>query len=226
MARTPERAQDLMMRVWPAAVARVKEEVADSRRWPARSATTITIEPWDYRYYQEKVRKERYDLTQDELKPYFELDNMIEGMFCMAGQLYGLDFKENHRHGPGLPPRHPHLRGHRPRQGRDVGVFYGDISPAPASARAPGRPPIAAARACSATTSCSARTTTISPSPAPGQPVLISLDDAETLFHEFGHAIHYFLSNVHYPSLGGTPRDFVEYPSQVNENWLLTPPRC
>ena len=92
MARTPERAQELMMRVWPAAVARVREEVADQQAMARRLGHDITIEPWDYRYYMEKVRQDRYNLSQDEIKPYFELDNMIEGMFYMAGQLYGLEF--------------------------------------------------------------------------------------------------------------------------------------
>ena len=93
MAKTPARAMDLMMRVWPAAVAAGRGRVADMQPF-ARAAGVQTIEPWDYRYYQEKVRKAKYDLTQEEMKPYFELDNIIQGMFYGAGQLYGLDFKE------------------------------------------------------------------------------------------------------------------------------------
>ena len=190
MARTPERAQELMMRVWPAAVARVREEVADQQAMARRLGQDITIEPWDYRYYMEKVRQDRYNLSQDEIKPYFELDNMIKGMFHMAGQLYGLAVHREYRPGAGLAPGHPHLAGHRPRRAATSASSTATCSRAPASARAPGRPAIAAAPACSATTSCSSSNNNNFTKPGPGEPVLISLDDAETLFHEFGHAIH------------------------------------
>ena len=222
MARTPERAQELMMRVWPAAVARVQEEVRDQQAMARRLGQNITIEPWDYRFYMEKVRQERFSISQDEIKPYFELSNMINGMFHMAGQLYGLRFEEITGR---IPVWHPDIRTWRvtDREGRDVGVFYGDMF-----ART-GK------RSGAWMTSYRSRSGLLGDNivlssnnnnftkPGEGEPVLISLDDAETLFHEFGHAIHSFLSNVHYPSLGGTPRDFVEYPSQVHENWVLTP---
>ncbi|HYI63718.1 MAG TPA: M3 family metallopeptidase [Allosphingosinicella sp.] len=222
MAGTPQRAQDLMMRVWPAAVARVREEVRDQQVLAGRLGQAITIEPWDYRYYMEKVRRERFNLSQEELKPYFELSNMIEGMFHMAGQLYGLRFAENTGR---VPVWHPDIRTWHvtDRNGRDVGVFYGDMF-----ARTGKRSGAWA-------TTYRSRSGLLGDNivlgsnnnnftrPGPGEPVLISLDDAETLFHEFGHAVHYFLANVRYPSLGGTPRDFVEYPSQVHENWVLTP---
>ena len=222
MARTPERAQELMMRVWPAAVARVQEEVRDQQAMARRLGQNITIEPWDYRYYMEKVRQDRFNLSQDEIKPYFELSNMINGMFHMAGQLYGLRFEEITGR---IPVWHPDIRTWRvtDREGRDVGVFYGDMF-----ART-GK------RSGAWMTSYRSRSGLLGDNivlssnnnnftkPGQGEPVLISLDDAETLFHEFGHAIHSFLANVHYPSLGGTPRDFVEYPSQVHENWVLTP---
>jgi peptidyl-dipeptidase Dcp len=222
MARTPERAQELMMRVWPAAVARVREEVADQQAMARRLGQNITIEPWDYRYYMEKVRQDRYDLSQDEIKPYFQLDNMIQGMFHMAGELYGLRFVENTGE---VPVWHPDIRTWRVtnREGEDVGIFYGDMF-----ART-GK------RSGAWMTSYRTRSRLLGDDivlgsnnnnftkPGPNEPVLISLDDAETLFHEFGHAIHYFLVDVNYPSLTGTPRDFVEYPSQVHENWVLTP---
>ncbi|MDQ4087844.1 MAG: M3 family metallopeptidase, partial [Pseudomonadota bacterium] len=222
MAGTPDRAQELMMRVWPAAVARVREEVAEQQATARRLGHNITIEPWDYRYYMEKIRQERFQLSQDEIKPYFQLDNMIEAMFFMAGQLYGLQFQENTGQ---VPVWHPDIRTWRVtnRQGEDVGVFYGDMF-----ARSGKRSGAWA-------TTYRNRSGLLGDEivlgsnnnnfvkPGPNEPVLISLDDAETLFHEFGHAIHYFLSDVHYPSLIGTPRDFVEYPSQVHENWVLTP---
>jgi peptidyl-dipeptidase Dcp len=222
MAGTPDRANALMMRVWPAAVARVREEVAEQQAVANRLGHRITIEPWDYRYYMEKVRQQRFNLSQDEIKPYFQLSNMIEGMFHMAGQLYGLQFREITGQ---VPVWHPDIRTWHvtDRQGRDVGVFYGDMF-----ARTGKRSGAWATTYRSRSGLLGDRIVLGSNNnnftkPGPGEPVLISLDDAETLFHEFGHAIHYFLSNVNYPSFGGTPRDFVEYPSQVHENWVLTP---
>ena len=222
MAGTPARAQELMERVWPAAVARVREEVVEQQAIANRLGHDITIEPWDYRYYMEKIRQDRYQLSQEELKPYFQLDKMIDGMFHMAGQLYGLQFTENTGE---VPVWHPDIRTWRVsnRAGETVGVFYGDMF-----ARTGKRSGAWA-------TTYRSRSGLVGDDivlgsnnnnfvkPGAGEPVLISLDDAETLFHEFGHAIHYFLADVHYPSLLGTPRDFVEYPSQVHENWVLTP---
>ncbi|MGE3395581.1 MAG: M3 family metallopeptidase [Sphingomonas sp.] len=222
MAGTPDRAQELMMRVWPAAVARVREEVAEQQAIARRGGQNITIEPWDYRYYMERVRRERFNLSQDEIKPYFQLSNLIEGMFHMAGRLYGLRFQENTGQ---VPVWHPDIRTWRvtDAQGQDVGVFYGDMF-----ARTGKRSGAWATTYRSRSGLLGQRLVLASNNnnftrPADGQPVLISLDDASTLFHEFGHAIHSLLSNTQYPTLAGTPRDFVEYPSQVHENWLLTP---
>jgi peptidyl-dipeptidase Dcp len=223
MAKTPAKGMDLMMRVWPAAVARVKEEVRDMQSLASKSGQKISIEPWDYRYYQEKVRKERYNLSQDEIKPYFELSNMINGMFWAAGQLYDLDFKENTG---SVPVFHPDIRTFEVRDrksGDIVGLFYMD------NYAREGKRSGAWANAYRSRSGLLGDKVVLSSNnnnftkPGPGEPVLISLDDATTLFHEFGHALHSLLANVHYPSFLGTPRDFVEYPSQVNENWLLTP---
>ena len=180
----------------------------------------ITIEPWDYRFYQEKVRKSRYDLDQAELKPYFELNNIIQGSLYAANRLYGLEFKEITGT---VPVFEPNMRvWHVTRGGKEVGLFYrddfartGKRSGAWANTYRGQRnlPPVQ--------TVLSSNNNNFAKG-APGEPVLISLDDAETLFHEFGHAIHAMLQNVTYPGLAGTPRDFVEYPSQVNEHWLLT----
>jgi peptidyl-dipeptidase Dcp len=223
MAKSPERAQELMMRVWPAAVARVKEEVRDQQAIAKTLGQSASIEPWDYRYFQEKVRKERFDLSQDEIKPYFALDNMVEAMFWSAGQLYDLGFKEN---SGTVPVFHPDVRTFEvsdKRSGKVIGLFYLDnfaregkrsgawMTSYKSRSGLLGEKYILASNNNNFTKS------------EPGQPVLISLDDARTLFHEFGHAIHFLLVDVKYPSLGGAQRDFVEYPSQVNENWLLTP---
>ena len=218
MAKTPAAAMDLMMRVWPAAKARVAEEVADMQKV---AGTSLTIEPWDYRFYQEKVRKSRYDLDQAQLKPYFELGNIIQGSLYAANRLYGLTFKEITGT---VPVFEPNMRvwSVTDRGGKAVGLFYrddfartGKRSGAWANTYRGQRGLAPAQLVLSSNNNNFAKG-------AAGEPVLISLDDAQTLFHEFGHAIHAMLQKVYYPGLAGTPRDFVEYPSQVNEHWLLT----
>ena len=225
MAKDPKAAQALMMRVWPAAVARVKEEVADMQAVAKKMGDTITIEPWDYLYYAEKVRKAKYDLDQNEVKPYFELDHMIQGAFWMAGELYGLAFAEI----PGkVPVFGPDIRVWEVTEkasGKHVGLFYGDYF-----ARSTKRSGAWASGYQGHETFTGTTLPAITSNNnnfvrgAAGEPVLISLDDAETLFHEFGHALHGLLSEVNYPGLSTTPRDFVEYPSQVHEMWVLSRP--
>ena len=224
MAKTPENAMNLMNRVWPAAVARVKEEVRDQQALANKLGQNITIEPWDYRYYQEKVRKERYNLTQEEVKPYFELNNIIQASLWAAGELYGLDFKEITGT---VPTWNPDIRVYSVtdrKDGSQVGVFYRDDFARTGKRSGAWATTYRSRAGLTGDDIVLGSNNNNFVKPAPGQPVLISLDDAETLFHEFGHAIHYFLSDIYYPSFGGTPRDFVEYPSQVNENWLLTQP--
>lgn len=225
MAVDPKKAQELMMRVWPAAVARVREEVVDMQAVARKERGKITIEPWDYLYYSEKVRKAKYALDQNQLKPYFELNNMIAGSFWMAEQLYGLAFDEITGK---VPVFHADIRVWEVKDkasGAYVGLFYGDYF-----ARA-GKRSGAWAAAYQRRESFTGKVITPITSNnnnfvkgAPGEPVLISLDDAETLFHEFGHALHALLSEVNYPGLGLTPRDFIEYPSQVHEMWVLSRP--
>jgi peptidyl-dipeptidase Dcp len=223
MAETPAEARELMMRVWPAAVARVKEEVAAQQAIADKLGHDITIEPWDYRYYMEKVRKARYDLSQEEIKPYFELNNIIEASYWAAGQLYGLEFEEITGT---VPTWHPDIRVYSVTDrdtGEQVGVFYRDDFARTGKRSGAWATTFRSQAGLLGDEIVLGSNNNNFVKPAPGEPVLISLDDAETLFHEFGHAIHYFLSDIHYPSFGGTPRDFVEYPSQVNENWLMTP---
>jgi len=221
MAKDPAAAMDLMMRVWPAARARVAEEVRDMQAIADAEGASIAIEPWDYRFYQEKVRKDRFDLDQAELKPYFELDNMIQASLWSANRLYGLNFEEITGTVPVFEPnmRVWHVTD---RAGEEVGLFYRDDF-----ARAGKRSGAWANTYRSQRNLPPARNVLSSNNNnfakgAPGEPVLISLDDAETLFHEFGHAIHAMLQDITYSGLAGTPRDFVEFPSQVNEHWLLT----
>ncbi|MEP7316982.1 MAG: M3 family metallopeptidase [Sphingomicrobium sp.] len=223
MAKTPERAMDLMMRVWPAAVKRVGEEVADMKPFAAKDGVR-TIEPWDYRYYMEKVRKAKYDLSQDEIKPYFELSNLVKGMHWSAEQLYDLKFTENTGKVPVWDPDVRTFEVTNAKTGKLIGLWYLDTY-----AREGKRSGAWATGYRDSSGLLGSRPKLVSNNnnfikPAAGQPILITKDDAETLFHEFGHAIHALLTNVYYPSLGGSQRDFVEYPSQVNENWLMTRP--
>jgi peptidyl-dipeptidase Dcp len=220
MAKQPERAMDLMMKVWPAAVARVKEEVADMQA--IANADNITIEPWDYRFYAEKVRKAKYDLDQNEIKPYFQLDNMVAALFDMANRLYDFNFIENTG---AVSVFEPTVRTFEvTRGGKPVGLFYLDNF-----ARS-GKRSGAWMTTYRSQYKLGGENNLVLASNnnnfvkgAGGEPTLISIDDATTLFHEFGHALHYLNYDITWPGLAGTPRDFVEYPSQVNENWLLTP---
>lgn len=225
MAKDPQKAMDLMMKVWPAAVARVHEEVADMQKIANKEKAKITIEPWDYLYYSEKVRKAKYDLNQDDLKPYFELENMIQGAFYMAEQLYGITFTEISGTVPVFTEGVRVWEVKDKATGKHVALFYGDYF-----ARKGKRSGAWMTDYRSHETFTGTVRTPIGSNNnnfvkgAAGTPVLITLDDAQTLFHEFGHAIHSFVSEVNYPSLGNTPRDFVEFPSQVHEWWVLQKP--
>ncbi|MCJ8190381.1 M3 family metallopeptidase [Sphingomicrobium aestuariivivum] len=223
MAGTPQRAMDLMMKVWPAAIARVDEEVADMMEFASADGVS-EIEPWDYLYYQEKVRKAKYDLSAEELKPYFELNNMVDGMIWSAEQLYGISMVENTG---AVPVYHPDIRTFEvtnTRTGKDIGLFYFDTYARDGKRSGAWMNTLRLGTKLTGDELGLFTNNNNFNKPAPGEPVLISLDDAQTLWHEFGHAIHYMLVDVDYPSLAGNQRDFVEYPSQVNENWLLSEP--
>jgi len=223
MAKTPERAMALMEAVWPAAVARVREEVADMQAVADQEGARIAIEPWDYRYYAEKVRKAKYDLDEDEVKPYLELEKVRQGMFWVASQLFDLHFSPAR----GVPVYHRDVRVWEVRDGarKHVGLWYFD--PYARSEKQSG----AWMNTYRAQERLDGEITTIVSNNAnfvkgrPGEPVLVSWIDAETLFHEFGHALHGLSSSVTYPSLSGTSvaRDYVEFPSQLLERWLSTP---
>lgn len=225
MARTPERAMALMEAVWKPAVARVREEVADMQALATReTGAPFTIEPWDYRFYQEKVRKARYDLDANELKPYLQLDRLREGMFWVAGQLFGMQFTA--LPAGKVPVYHPDVSVWEvTRGGKHLGLWYFDPY-----AR-PGKRSGAWMNAYRNQVRFAGEVTTIVSNNAnftkgkPGEPLLISWDDAVTLFHEFGHALHGLSSDVSYPTLSGTnvARDYVEFPSQLLEHWLAVP---
>ena len=222
MARTPERAMELMEAVWKPAVLRVREEVADMQKLADAENAGIRIEPWDYRYYAEKVRKAKYDLDTNELKPYLQLEKLREGMFYVAGELFGMRFSE--LAAGTVPVYHPDVRVWRvdDAAGKLVGLWYFDPY-----ARV-GKQSGAWMNAYRNQERFDGAVTTIVSNNSnfvkgkPGEPVLISWDDAVTLFHEFGHALHGLSSNVTYPSVSGTnvARDYVEFPSQLLEHWL------
>jgi len=220
MAKTPAAATDLMNRVWAPAKARVAEEVADMRKIAGHD-----IEPWDYLYYAEKVRKAKYDLDANELKPYFELNNVKQGAFYMAGRLYGFEFTKVPA--GSVPTFHPDVEVFEVKDkasGRHVGLFYSDDFARPGKRSGAWMNTYRAHSTFDGARNVLASNNNNFIKAEKGQPLLISLDDAETLFHEFGHALHYLSSTVTYPALGNTPRDFVEYPSQVHEHWVLTRP--
>jgi peptidyl-dipeptidase Dcp len=204
-------------------VARVAEEVADMQAIADREGAGIRIEPWDYRYYAEKVRKAKYDLDENEVRPYLQLEKLREGLFWVAGRLFDLHFSP----AKGAPVYHPDVRVWEVKDGagRHVGLWYFDPW-----AR-PGKQSGAWMNAYRDQERFDGNVATIVSNNAnfvkgrPGEPVLVSWIDAETLFHEFGHALHGLCSSVTYPSLSGTAvaRDYVEFPSQLLERWLATP---
>jgi peptidyl-dipeptidase Dcp len=224
MAKTPERAMQLMLAVWKPAVTRVHEEVADMQRLADKEGANLKIEPWDYRYYAEKVRKEKFDLDQNEVKPYLQLEKLREGIFWVAGELFNFNFTP----ATNVPVAHPDIRVWEVTDKttkKHIGLWYFDPY-----ARA-GKRSGAWMNAYRSQERVNGEVTTIVSNNAnfvkgkPGEPLLISWDDASTMFHEFGHALHGLNSNVTYPSLSGTAvaRDYVEFPSQLMEHWLSTP---
>lgn len=222
MARTPDQVRALLGRVWPKAVERAREERAELEAIAREEGMNGRIEPWDWRYYAEKVRQRRYAIDEAALKPYFQLDRMIEAAFDVASRLFGISFRRRHD----VPVYHPDVRAWEvSRDGEHVGLFLGDYF---------ARPTKRSGAWMSAFRSQEKLSGNIRPiivnvmnfaKPAEGQPALLSFEDARTLFHEFGHALHGLLSDVTYPLVAGTsvPRDFVEFPSQLYEHWLERP---
>ncbi|GGD69632.1 M3 family metallopeptidase [Lacimicrobium alkaliphilum] len=223
MAKTPENAMDLMMSVWPAALARVEQEVADMQAIADEEGADITIKPWDYRYYAEKVRKARYDLDSDEVKQYLQLDKLREAMFYVAGRLFNFDFKPVEA--GSVPVFHEDVNVWEvtdKTSGEHIGLWY--LDPFARQGKRSG----AWAYSYRNHTTFDGKQTVLSSNNSnfvkgkPGEPVLISWDDAETYFHEFGHALHALASNVVYPTLNSGVRDYTEFQSQLLERWLLT----
>ena len=223
MAKKPENAMNLMETVWEASTARVKEEVADMQAIANEEGAKITIEPWDYRFYAEKVRKKKYDLNSDEIKQYLQLDKLTEALFFTAGELFGFDFKPVPE--GSVSVFHEDVKVWevtKKETGEHVGLWYLDPY-----ARQGKRSGAWATTYRDYTTFDGKKTTLASNNSnfvkaAPGEPVLVSWDDAQTFFHEFGHALHFFASDVRYPTLHNGVRDYTEFQSQLLERWLFT----
>jgi peptidyl-dipeptidase Dcp len=223
MAKTPENAMNLMMAVWPAAIARVEEEVADMQTVADANEDKITIEPWDYRYYAEKVRQKKYDLDSEEVKQYLQLDKLTQAIFYVAGELFNFKFT-------------PIEKGKVPvfnddvnvwevtdkDSGKHIGLWYLDPYAREGKRSGAWATTYRSYESFDGEKNVLASNNSNFVKPAPGEAVLISWDDAETFFHEFGHALHFFSSNVKYPTLNSGVRDYTEFQSQLLERWLST----
>ncbi|GAB3261765.1 M3 family metallopeptidase [Larkinella harenae] len=220
MASTPAKVTDLLNQLWSAALPVTKQEAAELQSLMDKEGKNEKLESWDWRYYAEKLRKEKYALNAEELKPYFSLDNVREGIFMLTNRLYGLRFEPR----KDLPAYHDEVVGYEVKEadGRHVGILYMDFHPR-ASKRGGAwmtsfrRQEVKKGQKISPVVSIVCNFSR----PSGDAPALLSLDETRTFFHEFGHALHGLLSNVTYGSLSGTavPRDFVELPSQIMENW-------
>jgi peptidyl-dipeptidase Dcp len=223
MAKEPSRALELMQAVWPAALARVEEEIVDMQAVADAEGAGITIAPWDYRYYAEKVRKAKYDLDSDEVKQYLQLEKLREAMFFVAAELFNFEFTPVEQ--GSVPVFHEDVNVWEIKDktsGEHIGLWY--LDPYARTGKRSG----AWATSYRSHENIDGEKTVLASNNsnfiegAPGEPVLISWDDARTLFHEFGHALHYLSSTVDYPTLNGGVRDYTEFQSQLLERWLLT----
>ncbi len=222
MARTPGAVTDLLDRLWKPALARAVSESERLQEALDEEAPGEHLAPWDWFHYAEQIRRTEYGLDDAELRPYFELNNVVQGAFEVAKRLYGLTFKEL----KGVPVYHPEVRVYEvlDRDGSHLGLFLTDYHPR-ASKR--GGAWCGGFRDQFVRDGKDVRPIVTNvgnfTKPSAGKPALLSLEETETLFHEFGHGLHSLVSRVHYASLGGVPRDFVELPSQIMENWALEP---
>ena len=224
MAKTPEAARALLDTVWAPAKARAERERADLQALAdMEGGEAIEIAPHDWRYYAEKVRRQRHDLDETELKPYLQLDHIIDAAFYVAGRLFGLSFNELHD----VPRYQAEVRSFEVigRDGQHVGVFIGDYFNRPSKRSGAWMSAYRRQNKLDGTTRPIIVNVMNFARAAAGKPTLLSFDDARTLFHEFGHGLHGLLSDVTYPMVAGTSvaRDFVEFPSQLYEHWFMEP---
>lgn len=223
MAKTPSAAMKMLGDMGPKVVANVKLEAEKIQALMKREGADFALEPWDWEYFAEKVRREEFEIDENQIKPYFELDSVLKnGVFYTLKLLYGIEFRER----KDLPVYHPEVRVFDVfnRDGSQIGLFYADYFQrdskrggawmdnwVPQSTLLNQKPVVVNVMNI--------------PKPAPGEPALLSLDNVTTMFHEIGHGVHGLFSSVNYPSLSGTsvPRDFVEFPSTFHEDWAIDP---
>src|SRR5579859_3388721 len=228
MAKEPETVMSFMEKLAPAAVARAKVEAADIQKQidkdqAALKQPTFKLEPWDWEHYAEEVRKAKYDIDEAQIKPYFELDNVLQnGVFYAANQLYGITFKER----KDIPVYNPDVRVFEvfDANGKPLALWYCDYYKRDNKSGGAWMDIFVGQSKLLGTLPVVYNVANF-PKPAAGEPALISFTDVTTMFHEFGHALHGMFADAEYPLLSGTavPRDFVEFPSQFNEHWASYP---
>lgn len=222
MAKTPEAVYNLLDQIWKPALEKAKEELTDINEEIKKEGNNFEAEGWDWRYYFEKAKKSKFNLDENEIRPYLELNNVREGAFYVANRLYGITFTPIKN----IPLPHPDAQAFecKDKDGTHLGVLYMDFFPR-TSKRGGAWCGTYRSQTYKDGNRVAPVVTIVSnfTQPAPGQPALLSADEANTLFHEFGHALHNLFKNVHYYGVSGVPRDFVELPSQVMEHWVFEP---
>lgn len=223
MAKKPQAVLDLFAKLVPAATLKARKEAAVIQKMIEKQGETFKLEPWDWNFYAEKVRKEKYDLDENEIKPYFELHTVLEkGVFYAAEKLYGITFKKR----TDIPTYQKDVITYElfNEDGTALGLFYADYYARPSKSGGAWMDNFVTQSTLYNKKPVIYNVMNIA-KPAEGEPTLLNFDEVETMFHEFGHALHGFFANQHYPSLSGTSvaRDFVEFPSQFNEHWALYP---
>ncbi|MGB3454771.1 MAG: M3 family metallopeptidase [Litorimonas sp.] len=223
MAGTPEAAHELLSQVWEGALAKYKQEDAEIRAIMDAEGVTHDLEPWDWWHYSEKARVANYNLDEDAVKAFLSLDNVLDAQFAVAERLFGVTFEER----DDIPTYHPDVRVWEMTDpdGTKAGLFYGDYFARPGKRGGAWKSALRRQNNLDDVTHPLIMNNTNYNKPAPGQPALISLREAEVIFHEFGHGLHGLLSDVTYPSISGTgvDFDFVEFPAQILEHWMREP---
>lgn len=222
MAKTSDKVYALLDEIWKPALGKAKEELADINAEIKKEGGNFEAEGWDWRYYFEKAKKAKFDLDENQVRPYLKLENVRDGAFLLANKLYGITFTPIKE----IPLPHPDAQAFecKDKDGTHLGVLYMDFFP-----RASKRGGAWCGTYRSQTYKDGKRQGPVVTivcnfsQPAPGQPALLSADEAETLFHEFGHGLHNLFKDIHYYGVSGVPRDFVELPSQVMEHWVFEP---
>ena len=223
MAKTPEAALKFMDALVPASTAKAQGEAKDIQAVIDNGGGNFQLQPWDWEFYSEQVRKARYDLNEEQIKPYFELNRVLQdGVFYAANQLYGITFQERHD----IPVYQPDVRTFEcfDSDGKPLALLYFDYFKRDNKSGGAWMSEFVSQSKLLGTLPVIYNVANFQ-KPAPGQPTLITFDDVTTMFHEFGHGLHGIFANTKYPSLSGpnTARDFVEFPSQFNEHWATYP---